>query len=304
MSGTAQEVRPRENESGKKAAATEKQVFGGPANEPVRPSDTSSLLDKQLPVKAPQAAEPSKSEGLRNYEKTLGTWLGPKLYKAVSKELTQDKLAKVANGAMKSGLKSLGSAVGNLDEGADPAHVDKLVQALQAEFGTAAGDWVKSNGDGLTDALNGWVDANPTIIVTLALLAAAGAVAADMDIPEFSKKMGLGGGFSAEVGVEIGSLRNIALEKIEAKIAYQSKKLTATWVGAFEDDKLSSKLDLKYKFSENLSGSAYGKYDEQDGMSGGVNLDYKKNDRFSFGAYGKHSEKNGSEVGVGIKWKF
>lgn len=297
------QAQTKSEDAPKKAAATPETTQAGPENTAATPSNTPSLLASQREDKAPKEV-PKKSQGLSNYEATLGKWLGPKLYKAVSKELTQAKLAKIADGALKGGLKSLGTALGNLDEDVDPAHVDKLVKALQKEFGTVAGDWVKANGSGMTDALNGFVDANPELIVLMALLATAGVIAADMKIPELSKKMGITDGVTAKVGVQLGTIQNIAVEKIEAQIAYESKKLTATWTGAFEDDKLSTGLDLKYKFSEHLTGGAGGKWDEEDGGSASLNLDYKKSENFSFGAYGKYSEKNGSEVGLGLKWKF
>ena len=298
------QAQTKSEDAPKKAAATPETTQAGPENTAATPSNTPSLLASQREDKAPKEV-PKKSQGLSNYEATLGKWLGPKLYKAVSKELTQAKLAKIADGALKGGLKSLGTALGNLDEDVDPAHVDKLVKALQKEFGTLAGDWVRENGSGLTSALNGFVDANPKLIVTIALLAAAGAVAADMKIPELSKKLGLGGGFSAELGVQLGSIQNIALEKIQAKLSFESKKLNATWVGAFDDeDGLSSKLNLRYQASEDTTIGAFGQWSEKDGAAGGINLDYKPNDRLSLGAYGKMSEKNGAEVGVGLKWSF
>ena len=288
----------------KKAAATADPAKEGPENAAAKPSNTPSLLAAQRDEKAPKDV-PKKSLGLTNYEATLGKWLGPKLYKAVSKELTQAKLGKLADSALKGGLKSLGKQLGGLDAKADPAHIDKLVKALQKEFGTLAGDWVRENGSGLTSALNGFVDANPKLIVTIALLAAAGAIAADMEIPELSHKLGLGAGFSAEASVQLGTLQNVALEKIQAKLSFESKKLNATWVGIFDDeDGLSTKLNLRYQANEKTTIGAFGQWSEKDGAGGGINLDYKANDRLSLGAYGKMSEKNGASVGVGLKWTF
>lgn len=291
----------------KKAADSEPEE-SGPANDVAKPSDTPSLLDAQRKDQSPAAAkEPEqKSAGLKNYEATLGKWLGPKLYKAVSKQITHDKMVKYANSGMKSALKALGKSVGDLADGQlSDSDVDKLVKALQAEYGSVAGDWVKENGEGLTDALNGFVDANPILIVTIGLLAAAGAIAADMDIPAFSTSIGIKSGFSAQIGAELGTLQNLALEKIEAGIKYESKKLDAKWVGIYEGDKgFSTKMNLKYQASKNTSVGMFGQWSEQDGAAGGINLDYKKDDRFSFGAYGKMSEKNGAEVGLGMKWRF
>lgn len=292
----------------KKAAAVEPQQGSGPANDVARPSDTPSLLDAQRKDQAPtEAKEPEeKSAGLKNYEATLGKWLGPKLYKAVSKQITHEKMAKYADSGLKSALKALGKTMGDLSDGQmSDADVDLLVKALQKEYGTTAGKWVMEHGEGMTDALNGWVDANPELIVVIGLLAAAGAIAADMDIPAFSTSIGIKSGFSAEVGAKLGSLQNLALEKLEAGLSYKSKQLEAKWVGTYEDEKgFSTKMNLKYQASKNTSVGMFGQWSQEEGAAGGINLDYKKDDRFSFGAYGKMSEKNGAEVGVGVKWRF
>jgi hypothetical protein len=287
----------------KKAAAEKEAAPAGPQNAAASPSNTKSLLAAQREEQAPTAEK--KSSGLSNYEATLGKWLGPKLYSAVKKELTQAKLAKIADSTMKGALKSLGNKVGELDSDVSPADVDALVKALQKEFGTVAGTWVKNQGAGLTSALNGFVDANPELIVTIALLAAAGAVAADMKLPELSKKLGLGAGFSAEAGVQLGTIQHLALKQIEAKLSYESKKLKAQWVGTFDDDDgLSTKFNLRYQAGKDTTLGAFGQWSEKEGAAGGVNLDYKPNDRLSIGAYGKMSEKKGAEAGVGIKWRF
>ncbi len=292
----------------KKEAATSEPTQAGPENAAATPSNTPSLLDAQRKQQAPtEKKEPEeKSSGLKNYEATLGKWLGPKLYNAISDQITLGKMSKYADSGMKSALKALGKTLGDLSEGQlSDADVNNLIKALQKEYGTVAGAWVKENGGGLTDALSGFVDANPEIIVAIGLLAAAGAIAADMDLPQFSTSIGVKGGFSVEVGAKLGSIQHLALEKIEAGLSYESKKLKAKWVGTFDDeDGYGTKMNLKYQAGKNTSVGMFGQWSEKDGGGGGINLDYKPNDNFSLGAFGKMSEKNGAEVGIGVKWRF
>lgn len=252
-------------------------------------------------AKLPKVA--GKGAGLANYKATLGKWLGPKLYDAVSKQLTQDKLAKYADSAVKGGLKALANKLGGLDEDADPAVVAQFAEALAKQFDGVAGGWVKGQGAGLTKALNGFVDANPKTIVTLALLAAAGAVAANLDVPELKKGFNITDGLDAEVAIKLGKLRGIALEKIEAKIKYQSGNIKAVWTGEFADDKFKTGLDLDYKASEKLNLGLHGRYDEEDGASASLDLNYQATDNLSFGANASVSDKE-SRVGVGLKWRF
>jgi hypothetical protein len=312
---SVQQAQKKSADAPKKDAATTEPEKTGPENDGAKPSNTPSLLDAQrkdvAPTEKKEGPEETKEEpkpkssGLTNYEATLGKWLGPKLYKAVKKEITQAKLAKIADSGMKGALKALGKGIGDLADGdLKPGDVDKLVKALQAAYGKEAGKFVKAH-PGVGNALNGFVDANPILIVTIGLLAAAGAIAADMDIPEFSTSIGLGAGFSAEVGAKLGSLQHLALDKIEAGLSYESKQLKAKWVGTYEDeDGFSTKMNLKYQASKETTIGAFGQWSEKDGAAAGLNLDYKPNDRLSVGAFGKYSEKNGASAGVGVKWRF
>ena len=252
-------------------------------------------------AKVPEAS--GKGAGLANYKATLGKWLGPKLYDAVSKQITQAKLAKYADSAVKGGLKSLANKLGSLDASADPAAVDMFAQALVKQFGGVAGSWVASEGEGLTKALNGFVDANPVTIVTLALLAAAGAVAADVAVPQLKKSFNVSKGLDAELAIKLGTIRNLALEKIEAKIKYQSGKVSAVWTGEYEDDMFKTGLDLGYKATDKLDLGLHGRWDEDNGASASLDLKYQATDNLSFGANASMSGKD-KRVGIGMKWRF
>src|SRR5690606_24944805 len=117
----------------------------------------------------------------------------------------------------------------SLDADADPAAVKAFSGALAARFGPAANEFMASDrGKKLAEGMADWVDANPEWVVAIALLAAAGAVVANMEIPEIKQKIGIADGTDAEIAAKLGSLRAIALQEIKATIKHQSDNLKAS----------------------------------------------------------------------------
>ena len=163
--------------------------------------------------------------GLANYQAALGTWLGGELYDAVSPHLTLESLSGVATDGLNSVLKALGEQLNNLGD-ADEGAVEAFAEALANKYDDLAGEWVEAN-PGIQQALAGWVDAHPRTIAAVGLLAAAGAVLANVELPELKKKLDLGAGFTASGGVKLGRIRDIALEQIKAKLEYASGPLIA-----------------------------------------------------------------------------
>jgi len=176
------------------------------------------------------------AEGLANYEATLGKWLGPKIYKAIAPHLTLDKMADYADQAFTGGLTALVDQLGNLEGEVDEAAIDKFNKALVEQFGEVAGDWLEGDGKGFAEKVAGWVDTHPGTIVTIALLAAAGAIAADMDIPTLKHKLGITDNLSAELEAKLGSLRNISLQSIEATLKWQSEGVSASVTSGYDDE--------------------------------------------------------------------
>ncbi len=311
---------PEQATSTQAAQSPANQKQGGPVAERAAPSNTGSLYLKQVEG-SPQAGQKEGEEkekekekgkggagtasGLANYESTLGKWLGSKLYKAVSKQLTLDKLASYAESGVGAALGPLGDYIKEADGDVDPAVVDKAMKALESALGKEANKFVQANGKGLQKSLQGFVDANPVLIVLMALLAAAGAVAANMKIPDLSAKLKIADGLDARISVRLGKLREIALEKIEGKLTYQAGKLKATAAIAWEDEKgMSGSLGMKYGLRDNLDLTAKGTYSEEDGPGGRLGLDFKPNDRTSIGVFGGYDKRKGANVGVGISVSF
>jgi hypothetical protein len=293
---------------------------GGPLAERNSPSNTGSLFQAQVAAGSPRAVQMDGDEkkeeeggggasgsaaGLANYESTLGKWLGSKLYAAVSDQLTLDKLASYAESGVGAALGPLGDYIKTADGDVDPAVVDKAMGALEAALGKQAKNFVKAHGAGLQKALQGFVDASPELIVLLGLLAAAGAIAANMKIPDLSAKLKIADGLDARISARIGSLRDISLQKIEAKLTYQAGQLKATAAVAWEDEKgMSADMALKYGLRDDLDLSLSGSWSEEDGAGGRMGIDYRATDNISIGAYGGYDERKGANAGIGIKISF
>lgn len=290
----------------------------GPLADSRAPSNTGSLFQAQVAAGSPRALQLDKDEGkdeggggsgtasgLANYESTLGKWLGSKLYSAVSDQLTLDKLAGYASSGVGAALGPLGDYIKSADGDVDPAVVDKAMKALETALGKQASNFVKAHGKGLQKALQGFVDASPELIVLLALLAAAGAVAANMKIPDLKAKLKIADGLDAQLSVRLGKLRDISLEKIEAKLTYNAGKLKATAAVAWEDEKgMSGSMDMRYGLRDNLDLSMRGTWSEEDGAGGRLGLDYKPTDNISIGAYGGYDERKGANAGIGVTISF
>ena len=177
------------------------------------------------------------AEGKASYEALLGKWLGPKLYKQIAPHLTLDKLSGYADDGLTAALTGLTDQLKGLEGEVDDKAIAKFNKALEEQFGAVAGEWLEGDGAGFAEKLAGWVDTHPGTIVTIALLAAAGAIAADMDIPALKQKLKITDNLSAELEAKLGSLRDISLESIQATLAWKSKGIDASVTSGYDDEK-------------------------------------------------------------------
>jgi len=193
-------------------------------------SSTSTELAKNGPdnsVNAEKArTEEGTAAGLANYQATLGAWLGTELYQAIAPELALDRLAGHADKGLAAAIDAALSSINVEGENADAA-IEKLSAALKEQYGTIAGDWLKENGSGLVKRLGDWVDANPILVVTAALLAAAGAIIANTPLPELKTKFKLGDNFSGSLAANLGKIRDISLKSISAELSWTTGPLIA-----------------------------------------------------------------------------
>jgi hypothetical protein len=167
--------------------------------------------------------------GLANYESALGEFLGKELYKAVSGALEFSKIQGYGHSAMDAAIKAAVSKLGGWDKiKADPGALDGLVGILQSELDPVVDKWLAGEGGkDLQKHLAGWAGAHPRTIALTALLAAAGAVFANVDIPTLKQSFGIGENVKGEVEADLGKIRSIALKKIRAKLSYTSGPLMA-----------------------------------------------------------------------------
>jgi hypothetical protein len=246
---------------------------------------------------APKPAAPKQAganaAGLANYEDLLGKKLGGKLYKAVIKQVTLEKMSKIASSGVNATFKQIGKMVKTGDKDVDPAEVDAGMKALVDRFGKDAEDWVQSeDGQKLQAALVGLVDANPVAITVLALIAAAAAYMANVEIPELKEQFDLGGGFSGGVAVNLGTIQKIAIQKLEANLNYTAGQFSAS-VTTFEEGDVSrtganASLEVNKQLRLGLSGG-----ETENKLAG------DKTTRFDASANIKPSDKLGINVSGG-----
>lgn len=186
-------------------------------------------------VAAAAAKEKERQEASqKSYEDLLGSWLGGKLYELVAKELSADKLLKYGDqgldAAVKAGAGLIDPVEGfsGMDEKSEADAVKKFATALAGWGAEKAEEWLKSDdGKAFRTKISQWFEGHPGAVVAIALLAAAGAVAANVSLPELKKKFNLGKGFSAEAGVELNKIRDIVLKGASVGLSYKHKDVSA-----------------------------------------------------------------------------
>lgn len=196
----------------------------------------------------PESAATGGDAGLANYEAALGEFLGGELYKALASQLTYAALAADAQKGAEAALDGLLGAFGSMDGvTADPKALEALGTLLKDKLDPVVDTWMEKHGKGLSAALTGWVGAHPRTIVLTALLAAAGAVLANLTIPRLKQKFKLGKGISAEVEAQLGRLRAISLQSVRAKLSYESGPLLAAISASHDDKGDSATASVGYK---------------------------------------------------------
>ena len=211
MSGQSQAVASPEK------TPPERETTEAPAEAPA------SNAEEQEKLRGSEGTE----EGLAKYQESLGTWLGGELYGAIAPHLTLESLAGYADEGLEAALKEAVQLLGDVPGEVDEAAVKAFAETLSAHYGPLAGKWLEANGQGVTNAVAGWIDANPRLIVLIGLLAAGGAIAANLELPELKTKIGITDGLTAEIAAKVGRLRELALHEIKTQLAYESGPLVA-----------------------------------------------------------------------------
>ncbi|MEC8382075.1 MAG: hypothetical protein VXZ96_17220 [Myxococcota bacterium] len=203
------------------------QTLKSTVNEQSTESNQATSLESNAAKAQQLRSQNGTAEGLNNYQQALGGWLGSELYGAIAPHLSHDAIGSYAEQGLGSLIDQLEAYVRGLDGNVEPDVFDSIFAQIDKDVDGLAEQFIQNEGAGLVNALGSWVDAHPRVIVSVAILAAIGAYLADMDIPTLSQKFNISDGLTAKFGANIGSLQNIALEKISAKLEYKSGILVA-----------------------------------------------------------------------------
>ncbi len=194
---------------------------------------------------AAQEQMQGKDEGLANYEESLGKFIGKPLYEAINGALSFDKLKGSARSGVLSALESLVDKVGDIDNvTADPKALDALGNLLSDTMAPHVDKLLEKYGPELTGKLSKFADTHPRTILAIALLAAAGAVLANVSIPELKQSLKLGKVGKLDLEAKLGKIRDVSLEKIKAKLTSESGKLSASVEVNQKDGKLGGNANV------------------------------------------------------------
>jgi hypothetical protein len=181
-------------------AGSEQEVEETSSQTQVKPSNSNSEQQKKLQTAA----------YIANYEQALGSTLGAKLYDSISDLLTMDQMVRYGKDLADSLLDAAVSAASDAsDMKLNDAAQAQIVGGLETLLDPIVERLIRSEtGMRLTEQLQHQVGTNPYAVAGAGILAAAVAVLTDADLPTLKPKMELGGGFSANGSVELGSIRN------------------------------------------------------------------------------------------------
>ncbi len=202
-----------------------------------------------------QVKEKMRSMRSESWRSLLGEWLGGELYDAISDQANEAALLEHGKSALKGAADGAVDALGGigLDQGSTQA-LQTFAKAL-TETAVAEGEkFLESEaGQRLLGKISRWVDDHPGYVVAMAVLAAAGAVAADVDLPELEQKFKFGKGFSGDVSANLGSIRNIALKSAKLNLQYVRGQLKINAGVAHDQEKgTSGELGVRYGDKENF----------------------------------------------------
>jgi len=202
--------------------------------------------------KTPEQKEKERQAAAKkSYEELLGSTVGGKMYELVNKHLSSAKILKHGEKGLDSALKSLVGQVKPID--GFSAMDTKEEAAAAAAFAKAVGGWANdeakewlkgSSGQAFTADVAKWFEGHPKAVVVLALVAAAGAVAANVDIPTLKHKINLGDSAKLSLGVDLGKIREIAFAGAQATLSWNKGELGYTYKAGDKADqhKIAAKL--------------------------------------------------------------
>ena len=200
-----------------------------------------------------KAAEKKKEDekkrieaGKSAYRKALGDFLGGKLYDLIHKEVSPDKILEYGGKAVDGLWDAAGDWVGDIEklDGKEKQALQKAMGALEKVVGEKVEEFLKSeSGKNIAEKINHWLEANPWEVVGIMILAAAGAVAANVDIPELKQKFKIAEGLEAQLGAKLGKIRDISLQAINASLSFKKGKFSIKASGEYKDGAYKAGLE-------------------------------------------------------------
>jgi hypothetical protein len=223
-----------------------------------------SATEKQKTGKSnsQQIQDLKQAEFTMNYQTALGKALGPKLYELIAPLLSFEKMSSYASKAIEGiANSSIDWVNSSLSDGQlSKEQEDTLSSDFQEQATKFAKEYLESeDGKAVLNKIQEFIGENPYVVVGVGILAALGAILADMDIPEIKQKFKLGENFTLKGGADIGSLRNIALKSVSLSLEYQTENI-------------ESSLTVSHSKENNTLGGSY-KASSSDGHTYGLDLE-------------------------------
>jgi hypothetical protein len=214
---------------------------------------------------SPEAKKQKEEERAKanqaSYEDALGKWLGGELYDLVADHLSADKVLKYGEQGADALVDLLGDQLEAIAEKGDAGQkeaITKLQPILEKYAEEAADKFLAGrHGQAFAEWTSQFAASHPKTMVTMAVLAAIGAVAANVELPEIEQKFKLGNGFGLEAGVGLGKIQEIALQSVNAALTFKKGGFNAEVRGGYEkgeDDEAD-----KYTAGLTLAASGGGK---------------------------------------------
>ena len=221
--------------------------------------------------------EKRKAEALAGYKKALGSFLGTKLYEVIHKEVAPEKLLGYGGDALDGLLEASSDQVGSLS---GKAGLDKDETAAVAALTKVLGEIAKEKaeqflaspeGQKVLVAIRDYVEDHPWQLIAAIIVAAAGAVAANVDIPTLNQKVKLADGLTADATAKLGKIRDISLAALQVGLTYETGKLKLRGEVSHTDEK-GTKGQLSASYGDDKSKlSALGTMDEDGNFTIGLN---------------------------------
>lgn len=236
---------PEENKVQKKDGGTTPPADGAAQN---KDGKQEGAADPQKEA-AEKAKKEREAQVTAKWQSLLGDWLGGELAKVVLESVSLDAL----NGYIQDGLKSAGGAVNDVikdqTKPADQKQIDGVKKFSEALSGILTGQidkWMASPGaQKVLLAVSNWVQDNPKAV--MAIVGAAvigGAIAAYAVNPaiDIAVPLGLGGGWEAKAGLDLGKLRDICYQGAHLTVSNKSTKIEFSHKKEDKDGKTTEEI--------------------------------------------------------------